>query len=161
TDTQAIAVTVNNLNDNAPVNTSNGAGAAASFNLAENATAVTTVTATDADGGSTLTYAIHTAADAARITVDSSPLALSSVPSPDYETPPDAGANNVHDVTPTRRSSDLTDTQAIAVTVNNLNDNAPVITSNGAGAVASVNVAENGTAVTTVTTTDADGGSTL
>ena len=50
----------------------------------------------------------------------------------------------------------MTDTQAIAVTVTAVNDNAPVITSNGGGASVSVNVAENTTAVTTVTATDAD-----
>ncbi len=51
-----------------------------------------------------------------------------------------------------------TDTQAIAVTVSDVNDNAPVITSNGGGASAAVNVAENGTAVTTVTASDAEPG---
>src|SRR6266550_4354836 len=161
TDTQAIAVTVGNVNDNAPVITSNGAGASASVNLAENATAVTTVTATDADGGSTLTYSIVGGADAARFTVDASTGALSFVSAPDYETPTDAGANNIYDVTVQVSDGTLTDTQAIAVAVTNVNDNAPVITSNGTGAVASVNVAENGIAVTTVTATDADAGSTL
>ena len=37
-----------------------------------------------------------------------------------------------------------------------MNDNAPVITSDGGGASAAINVAENTTAVTTVTATDAD-----
>src|SRR6266699_388030 len=161
TDTQAIAVTVTDLNDNAPVITSNGAGAAASVNLAENATAVTTVTATDADAGSTLTYSIVGGADAAKFTVDASTGALSFVSAPDYETPTDAGGNNIYDVTVQVSDGTLTDTQAIAVTVTNVNDNAPVITSNGTGATASVNVAENATAVTTVTATDADAGSTL
>src|SRR5216684_2039265 len=161
TDTQAIAVTVNNLNDNAPVITSNAAGATTSVNLAENATAFTTVTATDADAGSTLTYSIVGGADATRFTVNASTGALSFVSAPDYETPTDAGANNVYDVTVQVSDGTLTDTQAIAVTVNNLNDNAPVITSNAAGATTSVNLAENATAFTTVTATDADAGSTL
>src|SRR5450631_2840475 len=161
TDTQAIAVTVTNLNDNAPVITSNGAGATASVSIAENATAATTVTATDLDAGSTLTYSIIGGADAAKFTVDSSTGALSFVSAPDYETPTDAGGNNVYDVTVQVSDGTLTDTQAIAVTVTNLNDNAPAITSNGAGATASVSVAENTTAVTTVTATDLDAGSTL
>src|SRR5450631_2854458 len=161
TDTQAIGVTVTNLNDNPPVITSNGAGASASVNVAENATAVTTVTATDLDAGSALTYSIVGGADAAKFTVDSSTGALSFVSAPDYETPTDAGGNNVYDVTVQVSDGTLTDTQAIAVNVTNLNDNAPVITSNGAGASASVNVAENATAVTTVTATDLDAGSSL
>ena len=161
TGTQAIAVTVNNVNDNSPVITSNGAGATASVNVAENATAVTTVTATDADAGSTLTYSIVGGADAARFTVDASTGALSFVSAPDYENPTDAGTNNVYDVTVQVSDGTLTDTQSIAVRVNNVNDNAPVVTSNAAGATASINAAENGTAVTTVTATDADAGSTL
>src|SRR6266581_2461746 len=136
TDTQAVAVTVTNVNDNAPVITSNGTGAVASVNVAENGTAVTTVTATDADAGSTLTYSIVGGADASHFTINASTGALSFVSAPDYETPTDAGGNNV-------------------------NDNAPVITSDGTGAAASVNLAENATAVTTVTATDADAGSTL
>ena len=163
TDTQAISVTVTNINDDAPVITSDGAGATASVNVAENATAVTTVTATDPDAGATLTYSIVGGADAAMFTVNASTGALSFVSAPDYETPTDAGGNNVYDVTVQVSDGTLTDTQAIAVTVTNLNDNAnaPVITSNGAGATASVNVAENATAVTTVTATDADAGATL
>jgi Ca2+-binding RTX toxin-like protein/carbon monoxide dehydrogenase subunit G len=161
TDTQSIAVSVNNANDNAPVVTSNAAGATASINAAENNTAVTTVTATDADAGSTLTYSIVGGADAARFTVDASTGALSFVSAPDYEHPIDAGANNVYDVTVQVSDGTLTDTQSIAVTVTNVNDNTPVIMSNGASATASVNIAENGTAVTTVTATDTDAGSAL
>ncbi|MCA9172255.1 MAG: hypothetical protein KDB23_31535, partial [Planctomycetales bacterium] len=41
------------------------------------------------------------------------------------------------------------------ITVTPVNDNAPIITSNGGGATANINVAENSTAVTTVTATDA------
>ena len=65
----------------APVITSNGAGA--SVNVAENATAVTTVTATDLDAGSTLTYSIVGGADAAKFTVDANTGALSFVSAPD------------------------------------------------------------------------------
>src|SRR5216684_2972849 len=70
--------------------TSTAAGATTSVNLAENATAFTTVTATDADAGSTLTYSIVGGADATRFTVDASTGALSFVSAPDYETPTDA-----------------------------------------------------------------------
>ena len=54
--------------------TSNGGGASAAVNVAENATAVTTVTATDADlPAPTLTYSIVGGADAARFTIDAAP----------------------------------------------------------------------------------------
>ena len=54
------------IGNEAPVITSNGGGAAASINVAENNTAVTTVTATDVDAGQTLTYSISGGADAAK-----------------------------------------------------------------------------------------------
>ena len=100
-------------------------------NVAENTTAVTTVTATDADAGSTLTYCIIGGADAAKFTINASTGALTFVSAPDSESPTDAGGNNVYDVTVQVSDGTLTDTQAIAVTVTNVNDNAPVITSNG------------------------------
>src|SRR5262245_2479540 len=161
TDTQAIAVTVSNVNDNTPVITSNGGGATATINVAENTTAVTTVAATDADAGATLTYSIAGGADAARFTINSTTGVLSFVSAPDAESPADAGANNVYDVLVQVSDGANSDTQAIAVTVGNVNDNAPVITSNGGGATAAINVAENTTAVTTVAATDADAGATL
>ncbi len=156
TDSQALAVTVTDVNDLAPVITSNGGGASAAVNVAENGTAVTTVTATDLDGPS-LTYSISGGADAARFTINASTGVLSFVTAPDYEAPTDADADNVYDVVVQVSDGSLTDSQALAVTVTDVNDMAPVITSDGGGANAAVNVAENGTAVTTVTATDVDG----
>ena len=128
TDTQAIAVTVTAVNDNNPVITSNGGGPTAAISVAENTTAVTTVTATDADlPAQTLTYSIAGGADAARFTINSSTGVLSFLAAPDFEAPTDAGANNVYDVTVQVSDGTLTDTQAIAVTVTAVND-APVAT---------------------------------
>ena len=134
TDTQAIAVTVGDVNDNAPAITSNGGGASASVAVAENATAVTTVTATDADAGATLTYAIVGGADATLFTIDPITGVLAFVSARDFENPADAGADNVYDVQVRVSDGISTDTQAIAVTVTDVNDNAPAITSNGGGA---------------------------
>ncbi|WP_284190053.1 cadherin domain-containing protein, partial [Zoogloea oryzae] len=147
TSTQAIAVTVTPVNDNTPTITS---GAAAS--VAENGTAVMTVTATDADlPAQTLSYSIVGGADAAKFTINASTGALSFVTAPDYEAPTDSGGNNDYDVTVQVSDGALTSTQAIAVTVTPVNDNTPAITSSAAASVA-----ENGTAVMTVTATDAD-----
>ena len=134
TDVQDIAVTVTNVNDNTPVITSNGGGATAAVNVAENSTAVTTVTATDADAGATLTYCIVGGADAAKFTINASTGALTFVSAPDSESPTDAGGNNVYDVQVQVSDGTNTDVQDIAVTVTNVNDNTPVITSNGGGA---------------------------
>ncbi|AMV27035.1 Cadherin domain protein [Gemmata sp. SH-PL17] len=161
TDTQTISVTVTGVNDNNPVITSNGGGATAAVNAAENQTAVTTVTATDTDlPGDTLTYTIIGGADAAKFSINATTGVLTFVAAPDFETPTDAGANNVYDVIVRVSDGTLTDVQAIAVTVTNVNE-APVITSNGGGANAAINAAENQTAVTTVTATDVDAGTTL
>ncbi|WP_020558806.1 cadherin domain-containing protein [Thiofilum flexile] len=159
TDMQDIAVTVTDVAENvAPVITSNGGGDTAAISVAENQTAVTTVTATDADGD-TLTYSITGGADAALFTIDNSTGVLQFVTAPDYEAPTDTGADNVYDVQVTvSDGKGGTDMQAISVTVTDVAENvAPVITSNGGGDTASISVAENQTAVTTVTATDVDG----
>ncbi|WP_454834253.1 VCBS domain-containing protein [Pseudomonas lini] len=156
-DDQAIAVTVTGVNDNSPVITSNGGGATASINVAENSTVVTTVVATDADlPAQTLSYSIVGGADAAKFSIVSGTGALSFVSAPNFEAPTDSGTNNVYDVIVRASDGTLFDDQALAVSVTGINDNSPVITSNGGGATSSVNVAENTTAVTTVTATDAD-----
>ncbi|BAV73486.1 outer membrane adhesin like protein [Pseudomonas chlororaphis subsp. aurantiaca] len=156
-DDQAIAITVTGVNDNSPVITSNGGGATASVNVAENTTAVTTVAATDADlPAQTLSYSIVGGADAAKFSIVSGTGALSFISAPNFEAPTDSGTNNVYDVIVRASDGTLFDDQAIAVTVTGVNDNNPVITSNGGGTTASVNVAENTTAVTTVVATDAD-----
>ena len=98
-DTQAIAVTVTDVFENtAPIITSNGGGNTAAVSIAENTTAVTTVTATDPDVGQTLSYSISGGADASKFTIGASTGALSFVTAPNFELPTDAGGNNVYDV---------------------------------------------------------------
>jgi len=144
------------VNDHAPVMTT-----AAIQTVAENTTAVTTVTATDPDAGQALSYSIIGGADAGKFTIGSNTGALSFITAPNFELPTDAGGNNVYDVTvQVSDGHGGTDSQAIAVTVTNTND-VPTITSNGSGAAASVSVLENSTAVTTVAATDPDAGQTL
>jgi len=156
TDTQTIAVTVTNVNE-APIITNDGGGTIAALTTAENQTAVTTVTSTDVDGGAA-SYSITGGADAALFSINSVSGALTFNTTPDFETPTDAGANNVYDVTvQVADGNGGTDAQAIAVTVTNVNED-PLITSDGGGVSATVSAAENQTAVTTVTSTDVDGG---
>src|SRR5205814_1471299 len=130
----------------------------ASVSVPENTIAVTTVTATDADlPAQGFTYALS-GPDAARFAISAGGV-LTFVTAPDYESPADVGADNVYNVSVTVTDSGtpaLSTSQVLAVSVTPVNDNAPVITSNGGGGNASVSVAENTTAVTTVTATDAD-----
>ena len=93
--TRNISVTA--VND-APVITSNGGGATASVDVAENGTAVT-----DRHRRATPTgccrYTISGGADAAKFTINASTGVLGFVAAPDFEAPTDAGGNNVYDVT--------------------------------------------------------------
>ncbi|WMJ01414.1 VCBS domain-containing protein [Pseudomonas chlororaphis subsp. aurantiaca] len=140
-----------------PTITSNGGDTTASINVAENTAAVTTVAATDVDlPAQTLSYSIVGGADAAKFSIVSGTGALSFISAPNFEAPTDSGTNNVYDVIVRASDGTLFDDQVIAVTVTGINDNSPVITSNGGGTTASVNVAENTTAVTTVMASDAD-----
>lgn len=157
--TQALAITITDAND-APVITSSGGGDAATVGLVENATVVTLVRATDADPGTTLTYAIVGGADAALFTIDPANGLLRFLSGPDYENPADADRNNVYDVVVSASDGTLADTQAITVTVANGNE-APVITSGGGGSKAALSVVDGTTAVTRVVATDGDAGTTL
>ena len=144
---QNIAVTVTNTNEGAPVITS---GAAPS--VVENTTVVTTVTGTDVDNDDVVTYSITGAtADDALFSITAGGV-LTFDTAPDFETPGDVGGDNTYNIEVTANDGNggLT-IQNIAVTVSNSNEGAPVITS---GAVPTV--AENTTAVTTVTATDVD-----
>ena len=105
------------VNDNTPVITSDGGGASAAINVAENSTAVTTVTATDADCRPDADLLDRGGADAALFTINASTGALSFVAAPELRNPTDAGGNNIYDVIVQVSDGSLTDTQAIAVTV--------------------------------------------
>ena len=118
-----VNTTVNTANA-APVITSNGGGATASVNAAENQTAVTTVTATDGNGD-TLTYSITGGADSLKFVINSSTGVLTFVVTPDFETPTDVGGNNVYDVQVTVSDGNGgNDVQAIAVTVTDVTEGA-------------------------------------
>ena len=100
-----------------PVITSNGGGATASIPVAENSTAVTTVTATDPDLDS-LIYSISGGLDASLFSIDGSSGALSFIAAPDYENPAASGGGNVYNLTvEVSDGNGGTDTQDITVTV--------------------------------------------
>jgi VCBS repeat-containing protein len=97
---EAVDVTLVGAND-APVITSDGGGDNASVSVAEDTTAVTTVTATDVDDGSSRSYSVVTGAgspDAAKFTINPTTGALSFVNAPDYEAPGSAAGSNTYTV---------------------------------------------------------------
>ena len=158
TDTQTISVAVTDQNE-APSITSSGGGATTLVSVSTNSTAVGTVTASDPDANTTLTYSMSGGADLARFSINSSTGALSFINAPNFEAPTDANTDNVYKVIVQASDGTLTDLQTISVTVTT-QTGAPSITSDGAGATASISFAENGIAVTTVAATDPDAGQT-
>jgi type III secretion system FlhB-like substrate exporter len=143
--TKAVIVSVNNLNDNAPVFTSSGTGT-----VDENAaisTVIYTATATDADNLGALTYSLS-GADAALLNINATTGAVTLQASANYETKASYSFNVV------ASDGTLTGSKAVTVSVNNLNDNSPVVTSGGTGTV--VENAATSTVIYTATATDAD-----
>ena len=146
TTTQTIDISVTDENDNAPVITS-----ANTASVAENTTAVLQVTATDADTvGGPLAFALSgNGADDGLFEIDGAGN-LSFLAAPDFENPQGSGGND-YQVEVEVSDGVNTTTQTIDVSVTDVNDDAPVITSANAASVA-----ENTTAVLQVTATDAD-----
>ncbi|WP_095051635.1 VCBS domain-containing protein [Pseudomonas sp. Irchel s3b2] len=121
----AVTVTINGSNDS-PTITSNGGGATASVNVAENTAAVTTVAATDVDlPAQTLSYSILNTAgtDFSKFSISSSGV-LTFNSAPDYENAQDVGGADgdnayVVDVL-VADGNGGTDTQTITVNVQNV-----------------------------------------
>lgn len=104
----------------APVITSNGGGPSASLSVAENTTAVTTVTAVDLDTAIPLVYSMSGGADAGQFTINASTGVLTFTAARDFEVPTDADGNNVYEVVVRVSDGVLFDTQTLAVTVTNV-----------------------------------------
>ena len=157
TATQSFTLTVTNVNDD-PVFTS-----PASFSVAENATAVGTVTSTDVDGGAPQ-YTLIGAADDGLFSIDLNSGALSFNAAPDFEAPADNGGDNVYDLTvQVDDGNGGIVTQAVAVTVTNVNEAGVSVIGDTDAAIDTV--AEDATVGTTVGITadasDSDAGDTV
>ncbi|WPL11491.1 FG-GAP-like repeat-containing protein [Thiorhodovibrio litoralis] len=124
-DTTGNGITVSG-NNSAPTINSDGGGATGAVTVAENSTAVTTVEATDADSGDTLTYSLSGGADQALFQIDANSGALSFINAPDFENPQDQGdtvGNNTYEVEVKASDGAASDTQTITVTVTDVNEN--------------------------------------
>lgn len=109
----------------APVIFSSGAGTSATIAVAENTRAVAVVGATDRNTGDVVTYSIS-GTDAARFTIDATTGVLRFVAAPDFEVRGDVGADSVYDVVVTARDQNGgVDTQALAVTVTDVDEQQP------------------------------------
>jgi Ca2+-binding RTX toxin-like protein len=104
-----------------PTNTAPVITSAAAFSIPENTSAVSTLSATDAEGQA-LTWSLAAGGDAPRFTINAATGALAFTAAPDFETPLDAGADNVYNLTVQVSDGSLVTTQAIAVTVTNVDE---------------------------------------
>ncbi|MDR6149625.1 Ca2+-binding RTX toxin-like protein [Sphingomonas sp. SORGH_AS742] len=141
---KAVTVTVTDVNE-APAFVTGAA-----LSVPENSTAVGTILAVDPEHGA-VSYSIVNGGNSALFTIDSRTGALSLVSPQDYET---VGAAH-YQVTIAASDGTLNATQTFDVAITNVNE-APVLTP-----TATVTVAENQTAVTTIVAHDPDAGAQL
>ena len=120
-------ITVGDVNE-APVITSDGAGATAAISITENTTDVTNVSAVDSDAGTTLTYEIVGGADAAAFRFDSGSGTFSLLAPADFEAPGDADGDNIYEVIVGVSDGLLSDTQTLNVTITDAIDTPRIIT---------------------------------
>ncbi|GAA4001641.1 cadherin domain-containing protein [Sphingomonas humi] len=144
TDVQTLSVTVTNVNEG-PAFTSPSA-----FAASENALAAATVFALDADRDA-VSYAIVGGDDAALFTIDPAAGVISFLAAPDYEAPGDADGDNSYRLLVRASDGSLSETQAVTISLVNVNE-APVVTSS-----ATFLAAENAAAAGTVAASDVDG----
>ena len=106
--------------DGGPANRAPSFTSPAAFDVAENTTAVGTVSAEDADTGDDVADYTLGGTDAARFSLAADGT-LAFAAAPDFENPTDVGGNNVYDLTVTATSGtgdrELSATQTVAVTV--------------------------------------------
>ncbi|MBF0182176.1 MAG: DUF4347 domain-containing protein [Magnetococcales bacterium] len=149
--TQTITVSVTNVNETPSLTSS------ASFSVAENTTAITTLTSTDPESDSR-TYTLTAGDDVGLFALDASTGVLSFKSAPNYESPLDANTDNKYElVVKATDSNGASTTQAVTVTVTNVKESTLSITSNGGRRITYINMQETITDVTTVTSSDSEG----
>ena len=117
------STTVNDtsLNVNHAPTVTSATTAATSENVSTS-TVVYTATATDPDANTALIYSISGGVDASLFNINSTTGAVTFKNSPNFEAPTDNGANNVYDIVVQASDGSLTATQAVAITVTNVNE---------------------------------------
>ena len=144
--TQAITVSVTNVNDNSPI-----ISAESSYSILENQTSVATISASDADGDS-LKFAVSAYGNLeVKINQDGN---LSLANSPDYE-----ADEKFTFATEIGSDGSFTSEKDIQIYINNVNDNAPQFSDRSANPNYVTDENDGGNFKNTLTATDADGDS--
>ena len=131
---------------------------AGQYSAFENTINAASIAAVSPLQSSVFSYSIAGGADASLFAINASTGALTFKTSPNFEAPADAGANNVYDIVVQASDGSLSASQAVAISVTNVNE-APSVTSGGT-ATTLENVSTS-TAVYTATGTDPDANTTL
>ena len=133
--THAVAVTVSNVGDVAQF------ASPGSALYAENGVGAVYTAQAVSDPNGVMSYSISGGADSAKFSIDSSSGVVNFISSPNFETPTDAGSNNVYDIvlSATQSGSTLVVTRSVTVAVLNAGEAAPAFTS-----VSSASFVENG-----------------
>ena len=146
---QSFTVQVGNANDNAPLFNL----ASSTIALSENDTSAILVDATDADGDS-LSYSLS-GADASVFELNTTAGALWFANAPDYDSPQDSDLNNVYELNVIANDGAYSTSQELEISISNLNDESPQITSAASVAV-NFSTISLSAPVYTLTATDPD-----
>ena len=126
-------------------------------NKAEGITALGTISASDQDSDSTLSFSLVNSEglkDEGLLSIDSSSGSITFAVAPDYESPSDIGLNNTIEFSVKVSDGSLSATQSYSLSITNVNE-APIISS------ASFAIAEQSTAVGSISASDPDASTTL
>ena len=134
-------INIVNLNDNSPVFTSNN-----TFTADENQTSIGTISASDADGD-TVTFQVISGSN---VDIDSSSGVLSFTTAPDYET------KSSYAITVSATDGTNSTNKTISISINNLNDNAPVIATNQTFLINETTTGESSVSDYNIAVSDAD-----
>lgn len=99
-----------------------------SFSVAENTTAVGTITTSDGDVNPTTTFSIAGGVDAGAFTLDANTGALSFQTAPDFENPTDSGADNIFNVQVQATDGSNVATQDLTINVTDVDDGVDPLT---------------------------------
>ncbi len=145
---QTVSITVTDTNES-PTFSNNS-----SISLPENNTAVATLSASDADANSSVTYSLIGGTDQSAFSLSGSSLSFTAAPN--FESPTDANTDNIYELIV--RASDGTNNTdlSISVTITDTNE-----TPAFAGTSGTITIAENTSVIDTLSATDPDTGTTL
>lgn len=121
--TQDVRVSVGNVNEG-PLITSQGGTSSATLSVAENSFLVTTVQASDPEGG--VTYSIIGGSDAKLFSLNAVTGELRFIGAPNYEGPTDANGDNVYQLVVRASDGILVDDQSLSVVIANVRDGATI-----------------------------------